>query len=112
MSEARAKCVASIVELLVNGRYQDLEAISGGIRLSAEELAQSVAQYGRTLVMPPDTGPTPDYIAVRDRVSPTWSVAVPLFTSEEGRSDLTLELTLVQVQAETFSVQIDDLHVL
>ncbi len=36
---------------------------------------------------------------------------VPLWTKEEGRSDLTLALTAIK-QGETYTVEVDDLHVL
>ena len=36
---------------------------------------------------------------------------VPLWTREEGRSDLTLSVTAIK-QGETYTVEVDDLHVL
>ncbi|WP_422652961.1 DUF7668 domain-containing protein [Archangium sp.] len=35
----------------------------------------------------------------------------PLWTREEGRSDLTLSVTAIK-QGETYTVEVDDLHVL
>jgi hypothetical protein len=99
------------VELLVLGRYQDLERLSGGVRLSAQELAKAVADYGRTLVMPPDIGPSPDYVPITGTHPPAWSVWIPLFTREEGRSDLTLQITLVQNPSGSYKVEIDNLRV-
>lgn len=43
---------------------------------------------------------------------PSFHVAAPLWTSEEGRSDLTLYLRLTQTSAREFDVEVDDLHVL
>lgn len=37
--------------------------------------------------------------------------AAPLWTREEGRSDLTLSVTAIK-QGETYTVEVDDLHVL
>ena len=42
----------------------------------------------------------------------SWSVNLPLWTEEEGRSDLTLEMRFTESEADTYSVEIDDLHVL
>jgi hypothetical protein len=39
-------------------------------------------------------------------------VAAPLWTAEEGRSDLTLELRLIEFAPEAYEVEIEDLHVL
>jgi hypothetical protein len=36
---------------------------------------------------------------------------VPLWTREEGRSDLTLSVTAIR-RGETYTVEVDDLHVL
>lgn len=43
--------------------------------------------------------------------SPTWVIAAPLWTKEEGQSDLTLELTITCGKGEP-EVVIDNLHVL
>ena len=40
----------------------------------------------------------------------TWAVDVPLWTAEEGRSDLTLSLT-VSESREGVRLELDDLHV-
>jgi hypothetical protein len=39
-------------------------------------------------------------------------VAVALYTAEEGRSDLGLELRLTEVAGGLWTVQIDNIHVL
>jgi hypothetical protein len=52
-----------------------------------------------------------DVIAVRYSSHPTWSVRAPLWSREEGRSDLTLELTISR-DGGRWNVEIDDLHVL
>jgi hypothetical protein len=49
--------------------------------------------------------------AVREVKPPRWSIIMPLWTAEEGRSDLSLELTLVE-NGETTNVELDDIHVL
>jgi hypothetical protein len=39
-------------------------------------------------------------------------VRFDLWTAQEGRSDLTLEMTITDVGADSYDLQIDDLHVL
>jgi hypothetical protein len=109
--KTKEQFVAEVVQQLVLGRFQDLERMSGGVRLSAQELARAVADYGRTLVMPPDIGPLPDFRPILGMHPPAWSVWVPLFTREEGRSDLMLQLTLVYNTSGGYKVELDNLLV-
>ena len=53
-----------------------------------------------------------DSIPVQNAQPLAWSVVVPLFTREEGRSDLSLELTVTELQEGSVGIQVDDLHVL
>ncbi len=54
-----------------------------------------------------------DVVEVKGAVPRRWGVRVDLWTAEEGRSDLTLELTLVEGDGGGEpAVEIDDLHVL
>ena len=67
-----------------------------GRRLSTEDLQRAVDDYGRVLVpLPPESLENLDVVQVRDADPSTFSVVIDLWTREEGRSDLTLELELV-----------------
>lgn len=103
--------VARIVELLVRGQYSEIERISGGKRLTAEEVGAAVRDYGRTLKSPPGGEPKLDVIQVANRTPPTWSVRCDLWTEEEGKSDLSLELTVIDA-ADGTVIEVDNLHVL
>ena len=107
--------VWEIVALLAKGEYVSIERRTGGIRLSAEEIGAAVAEYpGRFIVPPPEARMDVVEVEVGVSVSPAWSVWLPLWTAEEGRSDLTLELT-IRAEAEAhggYAVELDDLHVL
>jgi hypothetical protein len=82
-------------------------------RVSPAQMRAAVEQYGRSLVpMPSGAGALIDYVAVRSSNPCTWSVVCPLFTAEEGRSDLSLELHLTQSSGASYTIEIDDLHVL
>jgi hypothetical protein len=40
-----------------------------------------------------------------------WSIAMPLWSKEEGRSDLTVEITVIEREGGEL-VELDDIHVL
>jgi len=89
-----------------------LELLTRGIRLSSEQIEAAIVEYGRTLVVPPVSAFSfMDVIEIRNSPSPSWSITMPLWTKEEGRSDLSLELTLVE-KGGGFEVEVDDIHVL
>lgn len=110
---ARNSVVERLVAKLASGDYEEVIRLAPGSRVSAEQLAAAVVDYGRRLQpLPSHALALIDYVAVRQSSSPAWSVVVPLFTLEEGRSDLSLELSMAEVEAGTYEVQIDDIHVL
>ncbi|MDO9197120.1 hypothetical protein [Rhodoferax sp.] len=53
-----------------------------------------------------------DYVPIQDAKPAAWSVYVPLFTQEEGRSDLTIDLTLVESEPGLFEIELNGLRVL
>jgi hypothetical protein len=105
--------VRDVIANLARGEYAAVERRSAGVRLSAQELATAVVQYGRHLIPAPTEEPLPlDVVAILGSEPAAWSVDTPLWTAEEGRSDLTLQLT-VRVEPEGgYQIQVDDLHVL
>jgi hypothetical protein len=103
--------VRRLIEDLAAGRYAEIAADGRAGRLTAAELKTAVEEYGRTLVALPDDVEL--IVDVYEQPSPPGAVTfdVPLWTQEEGRSDLTLSLTAIK-QGETYTVEVDDLHVL
>jgi hypothetical protein len=111
MNEQLRQPVYQIMELLVAGKYAEVEALTNGVRLSAQEMAKAISDYGRELVLPPDDAfGLMDVVEVQNVQPPRWSITMPLWTLEEGRSDLSLELTLIGGQP--IAVELDDIHVL
>ena len=103
-----AEDVRRVVDSLVAGDHAGLE----GNRMSAADLAGAIAAYGRQLITPPEAAfETIDAVRVHDGGIERWSVRFDLWTAEEGRSDLTLEMT-VKRAGSGYSVDVDDLHVL
>lgn len=97
-------------ELLANRKYVEMEHISGGRRLTADELAESIRDYGCCVTSPPEHLQL-DVVKV-ETAADKWSVNVPIFTSEEGMSDLTLEVTMTMTGDSLCRVEIDNIHVL
>jgi hypothetical protein len=103
--------VRRLIADLIAGRYADIAADGRAGRLSARELRTAVEEYGRTLVPLPDEGWDLVDTYPQDANPSVFALDVPLWTAEEGRSDLTLSLTATK-HRETYSVEVDDLHVL
>jgi hypothetical protein len=105
--------VRTLVDLLVRGEYEAVERMTEGDRMSAREIDQEISEYGRTLARPdpaewwPLVEITP-VTAERGKLH----VAVPLWTVEEGRSDLTLELWLNEFAPQLYRPTLLGIHVL
>lgn len=98
-----------MVAALIAGRYDALEEGGRSGRLSARELRVAVETFGRTLTPIPEAGwAIAQVFAQQDGA---FSVDLPLWTAEEGRSDLTLCLTM-RIGAAGPDIEIDDLRVL
>ncbi len=77
----------------------DRQAIQGAIR-----------DYGRTLVPVPDHSyDSIDVVPIKS-VRSAWSVRLHLWTAEEGESDLSVELTILE--GDGLTIELDDIHVL
>lgn len=110
---ARNAVVGQLVALLAAGEFEKLDRLAPRSRVSAQQIEAALKQYGRRLLpLPGAAYELIDYITVRNATPPEWSVVVPLFTEEEGRSDLSLELSMVEVNPHKYEVQVDDIHVL
>jgi len=105
--------VKRIVELLVDKKYQEIEQLSGSVRLTAIEVDQAVRDYDAVLVTPPDSDfNNLDAIEITGSNPRSWSVRYDLWTEEEGRSDLSLEVTLIDGDGELMGIALDNIHVL
>ena len=103
--------VRRLIEDLAAGRYAEIAADGRAGRLTEAELRTAVEQYGRTLVPLPADGELLVEIYEQTSQSGVVTLDIPLWTREEGRSDLTLSVTAIK-QGETYTVEVDDLHVL
>ena len=105
--------VRELAAMLTRRDYAGIDSLTGGTRLTAADLLAAVSEYPATLVEPPALDAAPlDVIEIAHGAVRRWSVNVPLWSVEEGRSDLTLELTVVESPSGNFEIQVDGLHVL
>lgn len=102
-----------IVVLASNlARGADISAIVGRSRVTADELGRAIEHYGATLTQPPsDAYNDIDPIAIDGSDQVFWAMDAPLWTAEEGRSDLYLVLTMRIVDRE-YQLGIDDVRTL
>jgi hypothetical protein len=93
-------------------QYAELVALSNGVRITEEEIERAITGYGRRLVLPPDNAyELMNAIEIRGSTPRRWSAVMPLWTAEEGRSDLSMELTLNEGPSG-IQVELDDIRVL
>lgn len=72
-----------------------------------------MAGYVATLVLPPAWSDAPlDVVEILGTSPRSWAVDVPMWSREEGESDLTLQLTVWEQSGGGFAIEVDDLHVL
>jgi hypothetical protein len=110
--QAATQAVKAITDLLVEGDYRAVERMTDGRRLTADQIEQAVLDYGNTLVpLPPEAL---DHLDVYTSTSdPRLSgVEVDLWTREEGRSDLTLEVMLESRDDGGYDVSVRNIHVM
>jgi hypothetical protein len=70
----------------------------------------ALEQYGATFMPPPDTAYSLLDVREINGRPRSWSVVMPLWTVEEGRSDLSIELTLVDREG-SLDVELDNIRV-
>jgi hypothetical protein len=105
--------IVQLIHWLVTENYAAIDFFSGGNRLSANELKEAVAQYGKKLIpLPSVMYESIDVILIKGHIPKRWSVRVDLWAESEGRSDLSLECTLIDSVNKLMEVEVDNLHVL
>jgi len=102
----------TITDLLVAADYRAVERMTDGRRLTADQIEQAVLDYGNTLIpLPPEALDEVDvYPFNNDPMS--CRAEVDLWTQEEGRSDLTLEVMVERRDDGGYDVSVRNLHVL
>lgn len=114
--ELRIKLISTverIINLLVKKRYAEIALLTKKVRLNETQIGEAVSEYGRTLVGPPPSFHEHiDIIPVTNSTPQRWSVVFPLWTLEEGESDLSVEITCVDNKDDVFEIELDNIHTL
>lgn len=111
LSPAAVHGVHDLVAALSRGEYGAIISAGRVSRLQEADVRQGIEEYGRTLVPLPSNAVAEWDLYPLDGKAGVFGVDVPLWTAEEGRSDLTLSLT-VHDQEGSVLIEVDDLHVL
>ena len=107
-----AALVAKLLCFLADADYAAVLGMCSNSRFSLDDLENSIKQHGQTIVDPPsDLARYLDLVVIEGHSIPAWSVRSPIWTLEEGLSDLTLELTVTE-EASGLAVELDDIEVL
>lgn len=112
MEDRLGTVVQDVLSQLGSGRIREVFArsIPGG--MSEEYFREVLRDYAVTPVSPP---PGADLAVRAYEVStastPTWAVDVPIWTREEGRSDLTLQLR-IELDESDARIMVESLRVL
>lgn len=103
--------VIDLLVLLADGDYESIMERYPTSRLAGADLRTAICEYGRKVIAPPADYGHIEMGEVEATAVPTWWVVAALWTEEEGRSDLSLELTIVFGPSGP-TIQLDNLHVL
>lgn len=101
-----------ILDLIALGRYSDALAIHKHSRLTSSDLRNAIRDYPFDLtICPANAFDLASIVEIPGTINPQWSIAIPMWTKQEGRSDLTLEVSVTR-EGPKYIVELDDLHVL
>jgi len=101
-----------VISLLVRARYSEIESVTKGCKLKAGEISAAINKYGRALAEPPDSHfAALNIVEIMGHHPRAWSVWLDLWAKEEGRSDLGLELTLVDSPGPMLEIELDNIRV-
>lgn len=101
-----------VINMLVNGEYDEVVKYTNGTRLPKAEIEYAIRDYGCTLANPPELAfEELDVVEVDNPSQREWSVRCPLWTKEEGRSDLSIELSMIEESGEELRVELDNIIV-
>ncbi|GAA2164331.1 DUF7668 domain-containing protein [Actinomadura napierensis] len=109
LPEEGVNAVRVVVGLLVRGEYEELETLTEARRFTAAQIAAAVERHGRDLISPPEAAfreveAAPAVQEPSDERA--FRVDFPLWTAQDGRSDLTLGLTVAEVMEGVWTVEL------
>jgi len=104
------KIIKDIYTLLCDKKYKELAMLTNNTRLSCDDIERSISEYGHELIPYPNEVMF-DIVEVINSKPKELSVWAPIYTKEEGLSDLSFELTLIEKNDMTYKVELDNIHV-
>jgi hypothetical protein len=105
--------IRQIVITLAEGNFEETMVLAPRSRLNPSDLKRAISQYGcRLVALPDEAAEFIDVVQIEHSNPSAASVVVTLFTREEGRSDLSLELSVIMYASGRLEAMLDDLHVL
>jgi hypothetical protein len=106
--------VQSVLDLLTQKQYHALANLTapGPEHLQAEDIERTMESYRGTVRMPDESELKFDVVEVEGLSPRQFSVNAPLFTVEEGRSDLTARMTVIDEKGEDYQVVFCDVWVM
>jgi hypothetical protein len=106
--------VRLILQLLANQDYAALSNLTaeGPHHLEPEDIARTIRSYPGTVRIPTESEMTFDVIAIEGSVPRQYIVDAPVFTVEEGKSDLTVRMAAVESPGDKLEVIFYDVWVM
>lgn len=104
--------VAMIVKALAEGAYDVVAAVTRRTRLTEAEIREAVVSYGRTLTVPPGVVPPDMRVKVIEGTPRRMFATMSFWTVEEGQSDLSLEMQIVELAPGMWLDEIHNIRVL
>lgn len=106
--------VQTVLGLLANKQYQVLASLTapGPEHLRAEDIQRTIETYKGTVRMPSESEVKFDVVEVEGRSPREFSVDAPVFTVEEGRSDLTARMTVIDKTGDDYDIVFYDVWVM
>ena len=107
------RAVRLAVGLLVGEQYGTLARLSVDRGVRPEDLASAVHRYGATLVRPPEPAYDDlDPVACERAGKRAYAIDFSLWSKEEGRSELSLVLDVVEAMPDVYHPVVRDIRVL
>jgi hypothetical protein len=104
------KIIKDIYTLLCSKKYNELAKLTDNTQLSSNDIEESIFKYGYELIPYPNDVVF-DIVEVINSNPKELSIWAPIYTKEEGLSDLGFELTLIEKNDMTYKVELDNIHV-
>jgi hypothetical protein len=105
--------LTKLYKLFVEEQYSDIFDWSNGIRLTEEQIREAIKDYGEVIIFPPTTFFNDvDIVEINSSNPSKWAVTFPFWTKNEGKSDLSVEITCIDSLDDIYTIEVDNIHVL